>query len=190
MDVSSKHFRKVSQPNVYASYNKVKVDQDQYIKTPTDMTPDNRYEGWPAIMADGRLTTDYYDHCSKNIPAGKQFPTKQWLTNNAVKLIDYNRSHTFPTTRTLDKSVIPPPSQILKTTKYSSRLENTNATLGIGVERDNNSTPDLFGTFASQEFEDKPQNSKETQYFEGGRNTPRGTYQNLAVVYNLSYKGI
>ena len=189
--MDSKHFRKVSQPNVYSSYDKVTVDEKQYIKShfpqAADFTPDNRYVGWSAIMADGRLTTDYYDHCSKNIPVGKQFPTKHWLQNNASQLIDYNRNHSFPTTKSLDKSVIPPPSQLLKVTKYGSSLENTNLTLGLGVERED-TTPDLFGTFSPQVFEDKPQNEMLTQRFEGGRNTPRGTYQNINVVYHLKKK--
>ena len=192
MEVSTKDFRKVSQPNIYASYNKVKVNEKQYLNSqfphPVDLTPDNRYHNWPAIMSDGRLTTDYYDHCSKNIAAGKQFPTKEWLQKNAIHLMEYTRTHSFPNTRPLDKSVIPPPAQILKTTKYSSFLQNTNATYGIGVERDNNATPELFGTYSPQPFEDKPQNDLLTQNFEGGRNTPRGTYQNLGVVYHLKKK--
>jgi hypothetical protein len=190
--MDTKHFRKISEPNVYASYNKVKVDEKQYLDNqfphPAILTPDNRYNGWPAIMSDGRLTTDYFDHCSKNIPVGKQYPTKEWLQKNATNLIEYARHNTFPTTRPLDKSVVPPPSQILKTSKYNCFMANTNLTNGIGVERDNNNTPDLFGTFALQPFEDKPQNDLLTQNYEGGRNTPRGTYHNLGVVYHLPKK--
>jgi hypothetical protein len=192
MEKTTKGFRKISEPNTYASYSKVNVDQKQYVKTQfpeaADFTPDNRYHEWPAIMSDGRLGTDYYDHCSKNIPVGRQYPTKQWLQNNATQIIDYTRNHSLPITRSLDKSVIPPPAQILKTTKYNCFLENTYSTYGIGVERDNNTTPDLFGTFSQQKFEDKSQNDMTTQRYEGGRNTPRGTYQNLNVIYHLKKK--
>jgi len=179
--MDSKHYRKVSDPNYYVDFKNVKVNLK-------NTAPDNRYNGWPAIMADGRLATDYNDHCSKNVPVGNQYPTTQWLQHNAEKIIDYSRKHQFPITKNLDVSVIPPPAQILKTSKYDCHLEATNQNLGIGVERDNNVTPDLFGTFSQVSYEQKPKNSMVTNYYEGGRNTPRGTYSNLTSVYNLNQR--
>ena len=185
--MDSKNFRKISQPNLYADYKNVKVKESIY-SLPNDIAPDNRYEGWPAQMSDGRLATDYTNHCSKNIPAGEQYPTKAWLQHNGNKIIDFSRKNQFPITKTLDASVVPPPAQILKTTKYDSKLIPTNQNFGIGFQRDNNKTPDLFGTFSQTTFQDKPQNAHLTKYFEGGRNTIRGTYSNIQTVYHLKNK--
>jgi hypothetical protein len=186
--MDSQNFRKISKPNYYSEYQNVKINPKRFADLPTDIAPDNRYNNWAAIMSDGRLATDYNDHCSKNIPTGSQFPTVHWLQNNGQKVIEYSRKNQFPLTRPLDNSVIPPPAQILKTTKYDSKLVNTNQNLGIGVERDNNQTPELFGTFSQVSFEEKPKNYMTTTYYEGGRNTPRGTYSNLNSVYNLKKK--
>jgi hypothetical protein len=186
--MDSQGFRKMGNPNYYSSYKNVKVSPEKFATLPSDIAPDNRYPTWPAIMADGRLATDYTDHCSKNIPVGSQLPTTQWLQRNGQKVIEFSRKNQFPLTRNLDISVIPPPAQILKTTKYDSHLEATNQMSGIGVERDNNTTPELFGTFSEVTFEKKPETYMETHYYEGGRNTPRGTYSNLTSVYHLKKK--
>uniref|UniRef100_A0A6C0D717 Uncharacterized protein n=1 Tax=viral metagenome TaxID=1070528 RepID=A0A6C0D717_9ZZZZ len=185
--MDTNNFRKVSQPNVYDSYSKVKIDDSRF-KLPMDNAPDNRYPKWAAIMSDGRLATSYNNHCSQNIPTGSQFPTKHWLINNSEGIIDYSRKHQFPITRSLDKSVLPPPSQKLDCSKSECNLQETNLPNGIGIERSDNNTPELFGTFESQGFEEKPQNSMVTNYFEGGRNTPRGTYKELDGVYHLKKK--
>jgi hypothetical protein len=180
------NFRKISNPNFYANYKNENVNLQKFNMKTMENAPDNRYEEWPAVMSDGRLATDYTNHCSKNIPAGKQFPTKVWLQNNGEKVINFSRSHQFPVTKPLDSSVVPPPAQILTTTKHDSQLTSTHNNLGIGVERANNQTPELFGTFAHTTFQDKPQSSKKTSYFEGGRNTPRGTYSNIESIYHLN----
>ena len=180
------NFRKISNPNLYANYKNVHVNLKDFNVKNLDNAPDNRYTGWPAVMTDGRLATDYTNHCSKNIPAGQQYPTKVWLQNNGEKIIDFSRKHQFPVTKPLDSSVVPPPAQLLTTTKYESKLTSTNNNLGIGVEKANNITPELFGTFAQTTFQDKPQSTKITSYFEGGRNTPRGTYSNIQSVYHLN----
>lgn len=181
------HFRKVSEPNVYDSYSKVKIDDSRF-KLPMDNAPDNRYVKWSAIMSDGRLATSYNNHCSQNIPAGSQYPTKHWLINNSESIIDYSRKYQFPITRSLDKSVLPPPSQILDCSKSECKLSATNFQNGIGIERSDSSSVELFGTFESQEFEEKPQNPMVTNYFEGGRNSIRGTYKELDSVYHLKKK--
>ena len=178
-------FRKITNPNPYANYKNVNVSAKQF-SIPIDSAPDNRYEGWVAQMSDGRLTTDYGNNCSKNIPAGKQFPTKAWLQHNGEKVIEFSRNNQFPVTKALDASVVPPPAQLLTTEKYESILKPTNHPLGIGVERVNSGAPDLFGTFANTTFKDKSQNPLLTKHCEGGRNTPRGTYSNIQNVYHLS----
>jgi hypothetical protein len=136
-------------------------------------------------MSDGRLSTDYGNHCSKNIPVGQQYPTKVWLQKNGEKIIEFSRKNQFPYTKPLDASVVPPPAQILKTTKYDSKLVDTNQNLGIGFERNNNNTPELFGTFSGTSgTKDVVQEAHLTKYFEGGRNTFRGTYSNTYGLKN------
>ena len=180
------HFRNVSQPNVYDSYSKVKINESQF-QLPIDNAPDNRYSKWPAIMSDGRLTTSYTDHCSQNIPAGSQYPTKQWLIHNSESIMEHSRKNQFPVTRPLDKSVLPPPAQTVDCSKSECKIKNSEFQNGIGMERMSGPTPDLFGTFGEnqQGFEEKPQNPMVTTYFEGGRNSTRGTYKELDAVYHL-----
>ena len=177
--MDKKHFRINSDP----LYGKAKVYDNKY-SLPLDVAPDNRYPKSPAQMSDGRLVTDYANHCSQNIPAGSQFPTKQWLINNSEKIMEASRATQFPTTRPLDNSVIPPPSQIIECKKYECNMTDTKLQQGIGIER-RTTTPDLFGTFNMQQFEQKPSNPMVTHYYEGGRNTTRGTYSNLQDIYNI-----
>lgn len=184
--MDSNNFRKVSQPDFYATYENVKVNESIY-KLPMDNAPDNRYSKWPAIMSDGRLSTDYNNHCSQNIPTGSQYPTKQWLIHNTQGILDYSRKNQFPITRSLDKSVVPPSLQNIDCSKSECVFKN-NDTNGIGLERLNNETPELFGTFESQGFEEKPQNAMLTQFYEGGRNSVRGTYSELDTIYYLKKK--
>lgn len=180
--MDSKQFRKISSPNPYASYNSVQVNIQQF-QLPIDTAPDNRYDKWPAQMSDGRLATNYYNHCSQNIPTGKQYPTKRWLINNANTIIDYSRKHQFPFTKALDKSVIPSPVVYLNCDKNGCTYTE-NKWDGIGVER-KTTTPELFGTFFETAPIYKPSDPKITKYYEGGRNTVRGTYSNLTDVYHL-----
>lgn len=178
------HFRNVSQPNVYDSYSSVKINESQF-NLPIDNAPDNRYPKWAALMSDGRLATTYANHCSQNIPTGSQFPTKQWLIHNTESIVDYSRKNQFPNTRSLDISVLPPPAKTVECSKSECKVKLTGLENGIGVELVNGTTPELFGTFDLQGFEEKPKNPMVTHYYEGGRNTPRGTYKNLDDVYHL-----
>ena len=50
----------------------------------TEPAPDNRYPAFAAQMQDGRLVTDYRNHCSRNVPAGAQFTTKKWMIQQAI----------------------------------------------------------------------------------------------------------
>lgn len=169
--MDTNQFRLVSQPNPYASFNAVNVNTDSY-NLSVDIAPDNRHPSWPATLNDARYS-DYSSHCSKNVPAGEQFPTKQWLINNANAIIGYSRKNQFTNTQALDKSVVPPPAQIAECTAGSCTLLNTNLPNGIGVQREY-TTPDLFGTFGGADAEEKPKDMKLTQTYEGGRNSRRG----------------
>lgn len=181
--MDSKNFRKVSNPNLYASYKEVKPNIPDFV-LPNSFAPDNRYKNWPAIMEDARLTTNYMNHCSQNIPVGEQFPTKHFLQNNAEKVIDYSRKYQMPFTRSLDKSVLPPPAQVVECSRAKCQLTNTNSYLGIGVERLDNKTPYLFGTFIEPSQASQPKNSHLTHYYEGGRNTPSSK---RALEYNVRF---
>ena len=180
--MDTNQFRKVSQPNVYSNYSKVNVNKKQ-LELPLDNAPDNRYNKWPAMMTDGRLTTNYNNHCSQNVPTGSQFPTKQWMIHNTDQLIQHSRTHQMPYTKSLDKSVVVPPVSYVKCSKSECTF-TPNISNGVGVER-MNTVPELFGTFAQQESIDKPNNPMVTHYYEGGRNTVRGTTSNLQKVYHL-----
>lgn len=169
--MDSKNFRKVSNPNFYSSYKNVNPKIPEFV-LPNNIAPDNRFPKWAAMMDDGRLTTNYNNHCSQNIPTGEQYPTKHFIQNNAEDIIQKSRKTQMPFTRALDISVLPPPAQVLDCSKSKCKLANTNDNLGIGVERLNNNTPFLFGTFMEQPFERKSNNVQLTHYYEGGRNTP------------------
>jgi hypothetical protein len=169
--MDSKHFRKISSPNPYASYNNVKVNVQKF-ELPIDTAPDNRYSKWPAQMSDGRLATNYFNHCSQNVPAGQQYPTKRWLINNANKIIDYSRKHQYPYTKALDKSVVPNSLVKVKCEKNGCTYTE-NDSYGIGIERITTS-PELFGTYSYTNSMDKPSDPKLTKYYEGGRNSIRG----------------
>jgi hypothetical protein len=169
--MDSKNFRKQSNPNFYSSYKNVHPSVKEFV-LPNNVAPDNRYAEWAAMMDDGRLTTNYKNHCSQNIPTCEQYPTKRFMQNNAENIILQSRMNQMPFTRSLDISVIPPPTKVLDCSKSKCDLANTNSELGIGVERLNNNTPFLFGTFFEQPFERKLNNVQLTHYYEGGRNTP------------------
>jgi hypothetical protein len=184
--MDNNHFRKISSPNPYASYKNVNVQLKQF-ELPNMTAPDNRYPKWPAQMSDGRLATNYNNHCSQNVPAGKQFPTKRWLINNGNSIIDYTRRTQLPHTKQLDKSVVPNVFAQVKCEKNGCTIQNYDEN-GIGIERIGNNTPELFGTYMLMNSIDKPSNAHVTKHFEGGRNTIRGTYSNLEEIYHLKKK--
>jgi hypothetical protein len=175
--MDSNQFRKSPKVNPYDSFNSIKVSESKFEnELNIDYAPDNRYSKWPAVMSDGRFTTDYKSNCTKNIPVGSQYPTKQWLQHNATKLIDLNRNKLLPTTRTLDISVVPPPKNILVCNTHACSLKATGINGSIGTERSNGKSPELFGTFSEQSYEIKPHNAMLTHFEEGGRNTSRGGF--------------
>ncbi len=183
--MDSKLFRLPTAPHFYAkaaAANPFNVDEQQ--KRTELATPDSRFPGWAAPMADGRLVTDYLNHCSKNIPTGSQFATKEWMTKNALEIMRVNRTRLGRQNGSiygLDESVVPPPATIVTCATNDCLRSPTDNEGGIGLERGDSTAPDLFGTWDLREMGVLPPKPRVagTTHYEGGRNTPRGTTQEL-----------
>ena len=177
--MDSKLFRLPTSPNFYAAIaNANPFDPSEQQKRCQAPTPDSRFPGWAAPMADGRLVSDYQNHCSKNIPVGYQFATKEWMTNHATDIIRVGRERFSEKTGAiygLDKTVVPPPAMIVACKTYDCERKMVEQPGGIGVERADSAAPQLFGTWESSSLgsPEKPRVAGTTVY-EGGRNTPRG----------------
>lgn len=177
--MDSKLFRLPTKPNFYAGVASASpFDIEQRQKHTQLPTSDSRYPGWAAPMADGRLVTSYQNHCSRNVPTGKQFATKEWMTKNASELIRINRERYSLQTGAvwgLDPTVPAPAAAIRTCTRQDCRLEATGEPGGIGTERGDGGVPELFGTWAPRATEGSWAPEAEfTRVYEGGRNTPRG----------------
>lgn len=170
--MDSKMFRLPTSPNFYRSSAPVDIRS-----APRSIpAPDSRFPGWPAPMSDARLVTDYMPHCSKNIPAGKQFPTKAWMQKNADDIIDFARKRSAESMGgmfTYDSSVVPKPLAVVKCTRSECSRRATEAPGGIGVER-LDGVPELFGTYSIQSMESPKGRTSYTVTSEGGRNSKRG----------------
>jgi hypothetical protein len=178
--MDAKLFRLPTKPNFYtdiATANPFDVDQRQkYSHVPTY---NSRYPGWAAPMEDGRLVTTYQNHCSRNVPTGKQFATKEWMTKNATELIRVNRdryAHQTGAIYGVDMSTVLPPEVTVKCETDGCQRRLTGVPGGIGTEREGAEAPPLFGTWdPKQSFSVAPRpNVALTRHYEGGRNTPRG----------------
>jgi hypothetical protein len=172
-------FRLPTKPNFFAAAGTANpFDIEDRQKFSTIPTQDSRFPGWAAPMADGRLVTDYKNHCSQNIPAGSQFATKKWLTENGTELTGIIRERLAKQTGSiygLDNSVVPPPVARVNCTRSECTRTATNAPGGIGVERAPADLPELFGTWDARITTVSPKpNVAGTSRYEGGRNTPRG----------------
>ena len=178
--MDAKLFRLPTSPNYYSgvsSANPFELKEQQ--KRSQLPTSDSRYPGWAAPMADGRLVTDYSSHCSQNIPIGKQYATKEWMTKNALEIIRVGRDRSSQQAGAiygLDPTVVPPPATIVKCETYDCFRNPTHAEGGIGIERADVATPELFGTWDNAEWgaTAPPAKTALTTVYEGGRNTPRG----------------
>ena len=172
-------FRLPTHPNFYASAKTADpFDTNRrqgYSEAPTE---DSRFPGWAAPMSDGRLVTSYKNHCSYNIPAGKQFATKGWMTRNAEEIIRVSRERLSYQTGAiygLDPTVVPPPASLVSCTRSECNKTQTNLQGGIGTERSPEALPELFGTWdARTHAVQSPPNVSLTTVYEGGINTPRG----------------
>lgn len=177
--MDSKLFRLPTHPNFYATIATANpFDLQLKQKHSQVAAPDPRYPGWAGQMADGRLVTSYQNHCSRNIPTGQQFATKEWMTKNATKLINLNRERYAETTGAgykFDASVVPPPAVTVACATYGCKMRETDQPAGIGMEREGCSAPPLFGTWEPTTFFGAPAAQVGlTRRYEGGRNTPRG----------------
>ena len=178
--MDSKLFRLPTKPNFYsgiASANPFDVEQQQ--KRTQIPTPDSRFPGWAAPMADGRLVTEYQNHCSRNIPTGQQFATKEWMTKNGLELMRVGRDRFAQQTGAIygvDSSVVPPPAMTVTCRTDDCIRTLTEKEGGIGTERTDAAAPELFGTWDYSEWAAKAPKPRValTTRFEGGRNSPRG----------------
>lgn len=182
--MDSHFFRVPTQPNPY-KYHMLPPSQAQQVATQTIVSvrntrpsQDNRFPGWAAPMADGRLITDYRPHCNENIPAGKQYATKEWVQKNTNEIIALSRERQATMAGAiygLDPSVVPPPEDIIQCDPMGCDILPTNAPKGIGLERPYDKAPELFGTFQYPVRKDPyPPKIGLNQIFENGRNSPRG----------------
>jgi hypothetical protein len=143
-------------------------------------TRDVRYPAYAAKMSDGRLVTDYRPQCSKNIRAGNQFYTKHWMIQHASQLMEESRRRQVEWTGASlpMANTVPPPAATVSSTPFSSELRPTYLQQGIGIERENASAPELFGTFGFEptmgEIQANRKNIQLTTLMEGGRNSIRG----------------
>jgi hypothetical protein len=178
--MDSRLFRLPTAPHFYASISAANpFDTDQQRKRSEIATRDSRFPGWAAPMEDGRLVTDYLNHCSKNIPVGQQFATKEWMTKNAIEIMKVNRERLAAQNGSiygLDDSVVPPPALIVKCATNDCVRSPTDIEGGIGVERADATAPELFGTWDLRQpgVVAPPPKVAVTTRYEGGRNTPRG----------------
>jgi len=179
--MDAKLFRLPTKPNLYSAVESARpVDVRELGQSQQFPAPDNRFPGWAGAMSDGRLVTRYDPHCSQNIPAGKQFPTKAWMQRNADSIIAVSRKRTAELTGSIfpfDKSVEPPPVATVTCTPSGCVRKATDAPGGIGDERLGMTTPELFGTYEANPL--LPPHAgiprvAVTTVYEGGRNTPRG----------------
>jgi len=175
--MDAKLFRLPTNPNFYSG-NASPFDVEQQHKQTQLPAQDSRFPGWAAPMSDGRLVTDYRNHCSFNFPTGTQFATKEWMTKNAIDIIRIGRERMSEQTGAIygvDPSVVPPPAMIVKCQTNDCERVTTNNPGGIGMERADVDTPELFGTWTSDSWSSAPKpNVALTTRFEGGRNSPRG----------------
>ena len=178
--MDSKLFRLPTKPNFYASIASASpFDLQQRQKYSAVPTPDNRFPGWAGQMSDGRLVTDYQNHCSRNVPAGQQFATKEWMVKHAERIIGVGRerfAHQAGAQYGLDSSVVPPPAILVNCTSSDCQRVATGFNGGIGLERTDSAAPELFGTWDPREVAAlaTPARIQLTERYEGGRNTPRG----------------
>ena len=189
--MDSKLFRLPTNPNFYsgiASANPFNVENQQ--KRTQLPTADSRFPGWAAPMADGRLVTDYQNHCSQNIPTGQQFGTQEWMTKNAIELMRVARERCAQQTGAiygLDASIVPPPALIVKCATDDCLRMPTDKVGGIGMERADAPAPELFGTWDYSEWTATAPTPAValTSVYEGGRNTPRGGQLRPANIQNM-----
>jgi hypothetical protein len=178
--MDAKLFRLPTKPNFYAAAGTTNpFDVDSRGGHSAIAAPNARYPGYAAPMADARMVTDYRNHCSRNIPTGKQFATKEWMTKNGLELMRVSRqrqSDLLGSIYTVDSSTVPPPVAVVDCTNYSCERTKVDPVGGIGQERAPQPVPALFGTWEPiLRHREAPQPDLHlTSVYEGGRNSLRG----------------
>jgi hypothetical protein len=179
--MDSQFFRVATQPNYYSgvsSYEAERLAGKTAVSTRnTQPSMDPRFPGWAAPMADGRLVTDYRPHCNQNIPAGKQFATKEWIQTNTDDLIAISRARYAQATGAIyayDKTVEAPPENLVSCTKTDCTFMPSGKYNGIGTERVYDRAPELFGTYQVPKVRAPAAHVGLNKKFEGGRNSLRG----------------
>lgn len=151
------------------------ITNDSYIS-------DSRYPALSAVMSDARQFTDYRTHCSANIAPEAQYKTKQWMIDNANKLMETSRfrqAERLGATDAVSQITGPGAALVQHCTVDNCTIESTGDLRGIGIERANTWAEHyipLFGTFSYS-----PVNARAvfdapllTVKQEGGRNSIRG----------------
>ncbi len=179
--MDSQFFRVPTSPNYYqgiSSSQAERIARATAISTRnTQPSQDARFPGWAAPMADGRLATDYRPHCNQNIPAGKQFATKEWIQSHTDDIIEISRARYAEITGAIyafDNTVVAPPQSLVKCEKTECAFLPSGHPDGIGVERVYDKAPDLFGTFSFPRRRAPAAKVGLNPKFEGGRNSWRG----------------
>lgn len=181
--MDSQFFRIPTQPNYYFGITSREAERTAY-KTAVSQrntypSVDSRFPGYAAPMEDGRLVTDYRPHCNENVPAGSQFPVKEWMTKNAEEIMQLSRDRQVKMTGAIygdDPTVVPPPVNLVKCDKVDCVILPADTINGIGTERVYDKTPELFGTFELPRQRAPRANIGLNTHFEGGRNSPRGRF--------------
>ena len=180
-------FSKDTLPNLYSNPafgSEYRAAQKAYVAPAKDVFParDNRYPAYAGPMEDGRLVTDYRPHCSRNIRPDLQYNTKLWMVHHADEVMDQSRRRQveWSGASLAMANTVPPPADVVHSNAFYSEVNATNLPNGIGVERANTPCPNLFGTFQYEptmaEIQGNRKNIKLTQFYEGGRNSPRGVF--------------
>jgi hypothetical protein len=179
--MDSQFFRVAQQPNYYhglSSYEAERIANKTTLSSRnTQPTMDARFPGWAAPMADGRLVTDYRPHCNQNIPAGKQFATKEWIQANTDDVIAVSRARYAQSTGAIygfDMTVEAPPESLVKCDKISCDFMPSGKYNGIGTERVYDKAPDLFGTYTFPKLKSPAPHVGLNKKYEWGRNSWRG----------------
>ncbi len=176
-------FRETQSPWVFTQpptrLVEIQVGRLEAPKKDTEPTPDARFSGWAAPMSDGRVGTDYRPKCEANMPVGTQFATRQFMQRNASEIMHLSRKRQAQQTGaglSFDSRTDVPAASYVRCSPNECKMM-PNVSGGVGVERIEGSSPDLFGTFAmSRASWMTPATPSGTTRYEGGRNTPRGVF--------------
>jgi hypothetical protein len=185
--MDANQFRKPTMPDLRAKVNGQKTEN---IAVAREMPPivtgpveDPRFGGYGAVMADGRLITDYRTHCEYNYSPSKYGESvRLWLQRNAEGVIQVTRDRQAKRVGAQYRKAptVPPFQQTNKCNEFQCGFDYNPDRRAIGLGRIEG-CPELFGTWGEPLREmPAPTHVGVTTTFEGGRNTPRGrTFQKL-----------